>query len=64
MHDLSTTRERAHVGVTLSNHEPILWRAVRSVHKYSDPTGNVGKALKAGAALDTFTPDDVIARED
>lgn len=63
MHDLSTSSEHASVGVTLSNHEPIVWRAVWSVHKYADPTGAVADTLKSGAALDAFTPDDVIERE-
>lgn len=46
--------EHADLGALLSQHDAVRWRAAWSIHKYDDPTGQVGQALQAGADLDAF----------
>jgi hypothetical protein len=63
MQDGISTEETSHVGSALSLRDPIRWRAVWSVHKFDDPTGEIGRALQAGADLAAFMPAEVIAHE-
>lgn len=44
-----------HVGAGLGAHEPIRWKAQWTLHKYDDPTGEIGRALQAGADLAQFS---------
>src|SRR5678810_315663 len=63
MQDHTHATEQVNVGVTLTDHEPIQWRARWSVHKYDDSTGVIAAALQNGVALDTFTPTEVIEQD-
>lgn len=51
------------VAAGMAEHDAIKWRVKWELHKFSDPLGDIARALKAGALLDDFIADEVISRE-
>lgn len=52
--DVSKLNDNAVVGASIGAHDPIKWIAKWELHKFEDPDGEIGKALKAGAPLSSF----------
>lgn len=65
MNDGIAMNEQSRIGAALAQHEPIQWRATWSIHKFDDPTGAIGEALKSGADLARFADalTEVVTRE-
>lgn len=61
--DKSNMSEGGVVGALMDAGEGLEWKVKWSLHKFADESGEIGRALQAGADIGQFTPDELIERE-